>query len=67
MPRNRPVIGISCYVEKVDRAPWVQQWSPMQMWQSARPRSVQPPLARLAPLRVKPPARVAVLRRSKAH
>ena len=27
MPRNRPVIGISCYVEKVDRAPWVQQWS----------------------------------------
>ena len=27
MPRNRPVIGISCYFEKVDRAPWVQQWS----------------------------------------
>jgi len=27
MPRNRPVIGISCYVEKVDRTPWVQQWS----------------------------------------
>lgn len=27
MPRSRPVIGISCYVEKVDRTPWVQQWS----------------------------------------
>ncbi len=24
---RRPVIGISCYVEKIDRAPWVQQWS----------------------------------------
>lgn len=23
----RPVIGISCYVERVDRAPWVGQWS----------------------------------------
>lgn len=27
MPSSRPVIGISCYVEKVDRGPWVQQWS----------------------------------------
>ena len=25
--RDRPVIGISCYVEKIDRDPWVQQWS----------------------------------------
>ncbi|MFN8046307.1 MAG: gamma-glutamyl-gamma-aminobutyrate hydrolase family protein [Dermatophilaceae bacterium] len=23
----RPVIGISCYVEKIDRTPWTQQWS----------------------------------------
>ncbi len=23
----RPVIGVSCYVERVDRAPWVGQWS----------------------------------------
>lgn len=25
--QRRPVIGISCYVERVDRAPWIQQWS----------------------------------------